>query len=112
MLFVNRLVERDEIVGRHFSIHASAPNPAVLFNATLIKDCFPILLQVNDTGFCSSWPAVYLGYAVGFAVSRGNSISAAMLLLMGAGIGIVVVGENGCSSPLSRLRLLRGAGCC
>ena len=71
-------------------MHSCWSSPAVLFNATLIEDCFPILQQVDDTGFDFRWPAIYLAYAAGFAVSRGNSISTAMLLRVGAGVGVVV----------------------
>lgn len=107
------LVKRDEIVGRHFSMHACWSSLAVLFNATLIEDCFPTLQQVDDTGSDFRWPAIYLAYAVGFAISRGNSISTAMLLRVGAGVGVVavpVVGGERLFEPVELPPAIEGGG--
>ena len=95
---------------RHFSMHACSSNPAAVFNATLINDCFPILRQVDDTGFSFRWPAAYLAYA---AVSRGNSISAAMLLRVGPGVGVVaapVIGGERLFEPVKLPPAVEGGG--
>jgi hypothetical protein len=54
----------------------------------LITKFFP-LLGVPIDEFAFEWPAVYLTCAVGFAVTKGRPVSSAMLMRVGAGVGII-----------------------
>jgi hypothetical protein len=82
------IVDRYEIVGRSFSMMRWAGDPAVVYNMELITKCFP-LLGVPVDEFAFEWPAVYLAYAMGLAATKGRPVSSAMLMRVGAGVGII-----------------------
>jgi hypothetical protein len=82
------IVDRYEIVGRSFSMMRWVRDPAVVYNMELITKCFP-LLGVPVDEFAFEWPAVYLAYAMGFAATKGRPVSSAMLMRVGAGVGII-----------------------